>query len=85
VNDSVLAPLPILSLALIVWALARGFRRHGNVSAVVIGSAASLILVMATIVRPSRWAAYASVAVLVLASITNAVLLHRLHDSYARR
>jgi hypothetical protein len=45
----------------------------------VIGSAASLILVMATLIRPSRSATYASIAALVLASITNVVLLHRRH------
>jgi len=54
VNDAVLAPLLIVSLALIVWALVRGFRRHGNATALVIGSAASLILVMATLIWPLR-------------------------------
>lgn len=74
VNDAVLAPLLIVSLALIVWALVRGFRRHGNATALVIGSAASLILVMATLIWPLRSAAYASIVALVLASIANVVL-----------
>lgn len=79
IRDAILAPLLILSLALIVWGLARGLRRHRNAVPLVIAGVACIVLVIAALVRPSRPAAYASIAALVLASIANAVLLHRRH------
>jgi mercuric ion transport protein len=79
IKDAVLAPILILSLALVIWGLVRGHRRHRSWPPVVLGAAASLALAIAALARPSRPAAYASIAALVMASIANAVLLHRRH------
>src|SRR6266852_6277955 len=77
IRDAVLAPLLIFSLALVVFGLARGLRRHRRRPPFVIGALASVALVAATLVAPSRPIAIASVAALVVASVMNSVLLHR--------
>jgi len=79
INDAVLAPILVVSLALVVWGLVRGYRRHRNWLPLVIGGAGSLALAIASLAFPSRPIAYVSIAALVIASIANAVLLHRSH------
>jgi len=79
INDAVLAPLLVISLALAVWGLARGYRRHRNWLPVALGVGASVALV-ATLLWPSRPLGYASIAALVLASIANVVLLYQHHS-----
>lgn len=81
-NDAVLAPLLILSLALTLWGLASGWRRHRNVLPLAIGSAAGLALFVTSFLAPLKAAAYASIGALVLASILNVLLLRRrMHGS----
>ncbi len=77
INDVVLAPLLVISLALVVWGLARGYNRHRNRLPVAIAVAASVALVAASLVWPSRPVAYASIGALVIASFANVVALHR--------
>jgi mercuric ion transport protein len=79
INDVVLAPLLILSLALVLWGLVRGYRRHRHWLPVIVGVAASIALAAASLVWPSRSIAYASIGALVIASLANAVVLHRRH------
>src|SRR5258708_38224289 len=77
IRDAVLAPLLILSVALVGFGLGRGLRRHRHRLPVVIGALASVALAAATLVAPPRPILFASVAALVAASVMNAILLHR--------
>ena len=76
ITDAVLAPLLVISLALVIWGLARGYRRHRNWLPLATGVVASVALVAVSLVWLSRPVAYASIGALVLASIANVVLLH---------
>jgi mercuric ion transport protein len=77
INDAVLAPILVASLALVVWGLARGYYRHRNWLPVALGVAASIALLSASLAWPSRPVAYASIGVLVIASFANVVALRR--------
>ncbi len=80
IRDAVLAPLLILSVALVAFGLARGLRRHRKRWPLVIAAISGLALVIATLVVPSRPVAFAAVAALVFASAANGILLHRSHS-----
>jgi len=79
INDVVLAPLLVISLGLVFWGLARGYRSHRNWLPVAVGVVASIALVAASLAWPSRPVAYASIGALVIASFANVVVLHRRH------
>src|SRR5436190_1702656 len=79
IRDAVLAPLLVLSVALVIFGLARGVRRHHQRWPVAVGAIASIALVVATLAARSRPVAFISVAVLVVTSVANGILLHRSH------
>ena len=76
-NDAVLLPLFVLFLALSLWGLAAGWRRHGNHAALVLGVAAGAVLFVFAFVRQSTPWAYVGVAGLVTASVWNVWLARR--------
>lgn len=76
-NDAILLPLLLLSLALVVWGLFRGYRRHGRIGALALGVIASGTLFVFAYVAPSRPLAYVSIAGLILASVLNVFLARR--------
>jgi mercuric ion transport protein len=76
-NDAVLLPLFLLFLALSLWGLAAGWRRHRNPAALALGVAAGAVLFVFAFVRPSTPWAYGGVAGLVIASAWNVWLARR--------
>lgn len=84
VNDAILIPLLAVSLAVTLWGLFSGWRRHGHASALILGSLASAALVVFTLAHASRPLGLASIALLVTASILNVVLLRRSHAASSR-
>jgi mercuric ion transport protein len=83
INDAILLPLLILSLAVTLWGFFSGWKRHHNVAALVLGVFASLALVVFSYFHQSRPLALISIAALVLASILNIIFL-RGRDPHAR-
>ena len=79
IRDAILTPLLVLSVALTIFGLARGVRRHHRRWPVAVGAIASIALVVATLAARSRPVAFVSVAVLVVTSVANGILLHRSH------
>jgi len=80
-NDAVLLPLLVASLLVTLWGLSSGWRRHHNPSALGLGVLGGSGLFAFSFVRQSRPLALASVGVLVISSLLNAVMLHRRHST----
>ncbi len=59
INDAILAPLLIVFIAVTIWGLASGWRRHRNITPLVLGSAGGLALFVFSYVHQSRAIAYA--------------------------
>jgi len=76
-NDAVLLPVFLLFLALSLWGLAAGWRRHGKPAALALGVAAGALLFVFSFVRQSTPWAYVGVAGLVTASVWNVWLSRR--------
>lgn len=77
IKDAILLPLLILSLAITLWGLLSGWRRHHNGAALVLGVLASAALIVFSYFRPSRPLAFSSIAALVAASVLNVVFLRK--------
>jgi len=73
ISDAVLIPLLVGSLIVLLWGLTAGWRRHQRPAALIIGGAAAPLLVVFSVIVPSRPMAYLTIAALVVASILNAV------------
>lgn len=75
VNDVILIPLLVVSLAVAVWGLWRGTRAHGRRAPLIAGAAGS-VLALAGIFL---WipATYLGLAAVVAVAFWNAALLHR--------
>lgn len=82
-RDAILLPLAIVFLALTVWGLAAGWRRHHNVAPLAIGIAAALAILVSAFVVHVRAAAFGSVGVLIAATILDVVLRMRRSRSVA--
>lgn len=67
----------IVSIAVIIWGLVSGWRRHRNLTPLLLGSAAGVALFIFSFLHAIRTVAYASIATLVVASVLNVVLLKR--------
>src|SRR3989442_15081179 len=80
-NDAVLLPLLVVSLLVTLWGLFSGWRRHHTPSALGLGALGGSGLFAFSFVRQSRPLALASVGVLVISSLLNAVMLHRRHST----
>lgn len=77
IHDTVLAPLLVLALGLAVWGLAHGRRRHGGSSALLLGLASGVGLLLFSLIVPSTTLAGVSIAGLVAASVLNVRLARR--------
>jgi mercuric ion transport protein len=82
IKDAILLPLLILSLAVALWGLFSGWKRHHNAAPLVLGVLASAALVVFSYFHQSRPLAFASIAALVAASILNIIFLRR-QDAHA--
>lgn len=80
INDAVLLPMLIAFLALTVWGLVSGWRRHGRPGALTLGAIAAVALLVSSFFIPQPGLAYTSIAALVAASVWNAAALYRRHD-----
>jgi len=76
-NDAVLLPVFLLFLALSLWGLAAGWRRHRNPAALALGVTAGALLFVFAFVRQSTPWAYVGVAGLITASVWNVWLARR--------
>jgi mercuric ion transport protein len=74
INDAVLAPLLLLSVAVVAWGLTAGWRRHGNPSPLILGIVAGLLLFASAFLIRSTTLAYISIVGLIAASVLNAYL-----------
>jgi mercuric ion transport protein len=77
INDTVLIPLLVGSLIVLLWGLTTGWRRHQRPAALMIGGAAASLLVVFSVVAPSRPIAYLAIVALVGASVLNALWMRR--------
>lgn len=76
VNDAVLAPLLLLSVGVVAWGLAAGWRRHHNPSALILGVVAGLLLFASAFLFRSTLLAYICIAGLIAASVLNGYHAH---------
>ena len=74
VNDAILAPLLLVSIGVVAWGLAAGWRRHGNPSPLILAIVAGLLLFASALLIRSTSLAYISIAALTAASVLNAYL-----------
>lgn len=82
VNDAVLAPLLLISIAVVAWGLIAGWRRHRNSSALIVGIIAGLMLFGSAFLFRSRALAYLSIAGLIAASVLNVLSARRVHPAH---
>lgn len=71
INDAILLPLLVVFLALILYGLYGGYRRHRKPGAVILGGASAVALLVFLLVFVSRPLAYLAIAGLVAASVLN--------------
>ncbi|MBA2510056.1 MAG: MerC domain-containing protein [Actinomycetota bacterium] len=79
VNDLILFPLLALFLALGLWGLWDGVRRHGLRAVLVLGGVGSLLMVAGILLQPLI--VYAGAAAMIAASVWNVVVLRQMHRS----
>ncbi|MBA4115958.1 MAG: MerC domain-containing protein [Rubrobacter sp.] len=79
VNDLILFPLLALFLALGLWGLWDGVRRHGLRMVLVLGGVGALLMVAGILLQPLL--VYAGAVAMIAASIWNVVLLQQMHRS----
>lgn len=85
INDAVLLPLLVLSLAITLWGLASGWRRHHVPAPLIVGVAGAIGLFVFSFVHQSRAFAIVSIVALVIASGWNVMVLRREHQRPPRR
>lgn len=71
VNDRVLIPLLLGFLGLTIAGLALDWRHHHHPSALILGAVGGVALLLSAVVAQARPVAYASIALLVAASLLN--------------
>ena len=79
VNDLILFPLLALFLALGLWGLWDGVRRHGLRAVLVLGGVGALLMVAGILLQPLI--VYAGAAAMIAASVWNVVVLRQMHRS----
>ena len=79
IHDAVLLPLLVISLAVALWGLYSGWKRHHRPAALVVGGVGAIGLVVFSYVCQSRGAAFVAIALLIAASVLNVTFLRRQH------
>lgn len=71
INDAILGPLLVVFLLVTLWGLWSGWRRHGRLGPLALGSVAGIALFVFAFLAPSALLAGLSIAALVAASVLN--------------
>lgn len=79
INDAILVPLLAVFLVATLWGLVLGWRRHGRIPALALGSVASVLLFVSVLFLGSRLLAYLSITALVAARVMNVMLARPRH------